>query len=73
MNSAPAPAANGEPETEVRNPELLTANTETLPEPELLTNAKLVVGPGMPGGVERVDPQPLRKMKTNVTTKEGNQ
>ena len=45
MNSAPAPAAKGEPGTAERPPAVLTASAETLPEPELATNAKLAVGP----------------------------
>jgi hypothetical protein len=45
MNSAPAPAAKGEPGTVERPPVVLTASAETLPELELATNAKLAVGP----------------------------
>ncbi len=44
-NSAPEPAAKGEPATSERPPELLMARAEILPEPEFATNAKLVVGP----------------------------
>lgn len=44
-NSAPEPAAKGEPVTAERPPELLTAKAEMLPEPEFATKAKLVVGP----------------------------
>src|SRR6185437_2789303 len=45
MNSAPAPAGNGEPGTAENPPVLLMANAETLPEPELLTKANAVVCP----------------------------
>lgn len=41
INSAPAPAVNGEPATGVSVPDALTANTETVPEPELEMNARL--------------------------------
>src|SRR6516164_6449789 len=47
MNSAPEPAANGDPETGVRPPEELTAKAETVPEPRLLTKAKAVVVAGV--------------------------
>jgi hypothetical protein len=42
MNSAPLPAGNGDPETGDREPEALTANADTIPEPELVTKAKLM-------------------------------
>jgi hypothetical protein len=51
MNSAPAPAANGDPFTTESPPVLLTAKAETLADPELLTKAKLVVVPGAVGGL----------------------
>jgi len=41
MNSAPAPDATGE-ETGERLPVGLMANADTVPDPELLTNAKAV-------------------------------
>jgi hypothetical protein len=44
INSAPAPAAKGEPDTEERLPEVLMANAEIVPDPEFATKAKLVVG-----------------------------
>ena len=47
MNSAPAPAGNGEPETGVRPPEVLTVNAETVPEPELDTKARLCADAGV--------------------------
>lgn len=43
MNSAPAPAGNGEPETGVKAPDVLILNTEIVPDPELDTNARLCV------------------------------
>ena len=43
MNSAPAPAANGEPAIVERAPLLLIIKAETVPEPELVTKAKLVL------------------------------
>ena len=47
INSAPAPDANGEPETGARLPDALTVNAETVPEPELETNARLAGACGM--------------------------
>jgi hypothetical protein len=44
MNSAPLPAGNGDPETGDIEPELLMAKADTIPEPELVTNAKLMAG-----------------------------
>jgi len=41
INSEPPPDGNGELETDDRLPEELTANADTVPEPELLTKAKL--------------------------------
>src|SRR5690348_3778411 len=46
MNSAPPPAGKGDPGTTEKLPVLLMAKAETVPEPELLTNAKAVVCPG---------------------------
>ena len=46
INSAPEPAAKGLPETGDIIPVLLTVNTDTVPEPELVTNAKLMAVPG---------------------------
>jgi hypothetical protein len=46
MNSAPAPAVNGEPEIGVRLPDVFIVNAETVPEPELETNARLVADAG---------------------------
>ena len=47
MNSAPAPDANGEPETGARLPDVLTVNDETVPEPEFETKARLAGACGM--------------------------
>src|SRR6185312_5649291 len=41
INSAPAPAANGDSLTGESEPDLLTVKTETAPEPEFVTKAKL--------------------------------
>src|ERR1041385_550464 len=57
MNSAPAPAGNGEPATSERAPELFMANTETEPEPELVTKAKPAVTIG--GGFVLPMPHPF--------------
>jgi hypothetical protein len=46
MNSAPAPDETGE-ETSERLPVGLMANADTVPDPELLTNAKLAGIPGV--------------------------
>src|SRR5207237_10704542 len=60
MNSAPAPAAKGEPGTAERPPAVLTASAETLPEPELATKAKLAVGPaGVIGLSAMLPPHPF--------------
>ena len=48
INSAPAPAVKGEPEICDRLPEELTEKADTLPDPELLTNAKLEAWLGVP-------------------------
>jgi hypothetical protein len=48
MNSAPAPDATDE-ETCERLPVGLMANADTVPDPELLTNAKLA---GIPGVID---------------------
>jgi hypothetical protein len=47
MNSAPAPDATGEEAVE-RLPVELMANADTVPDPELLTKAKLAGIPGVP-------------------------
>jgi hypothetical protein len=62
MNSAPAAAPNGEPLTCVTAPFASIANAETVPEPELLTNAKLMVCPdGIGEGALFIMPQPIAR------------
>jgi hypothetical protein len=61
MNSEPAAAGKGDPETGESVPALLTWNAETLPEPESLTYAKLVVVPSAAGGLPLM--QPLNNKK----------
>jgi hypothetical protein len=46
MNSAPPPDVNGEPVTGESVPLLPTRKAETVPDPELLTKAKLVLWAG---------------------------
>ena len=46
MNSAPAPEAKGEPATGERLPVEPTEKAETVPDPELVTNANAVVWAG---------------------------
>lgn len=62
MNSAPAPAGNGEPGTGENPPALLMANAETVPEPELLTKANAVVCPGDINMLPIMPPHPAAMM-----------
>jgi hypothetical protein len=70
MNSAPAPDATGE-ETGERLPVELMANADTVPDPELLTNAKLAGIPGIMGAGEALlmlHPFSKRRVTTSATT-----
>lgn len=70
MNSAPAPDATGE-ETGERLPVELMANVETVPDPELLTNAKPAAIAGMMdiGELLFVLPQPFTKGRVTKSAK----
>jgi hypothetical protein len=69
MNSAPLPAGNGDPETRDREPEALTANADTIPEPELVTNAKLMAGVA---AIFAFIPHPFRSGKIKSRKNIGN-
>jgi hypothetical protein len=65
MNSAPAPAVKGEPPTGDMAPFASIAKAETVPEPELLTKAKLMVCPdGVGEGELFIIPQLIAKNST---------
>jgi hypothetical protein len=67
MNSAPAPAGKGEPLTGDMAPFSSIAKAETVPEPELLTKAKLMVWPeGIGEGELFIIPQPTAKTNAVV-------
>lgn len=62
MNSAPAAAVKGEPLTVESAPFASIAKAETVPDPELLTKAKLMVCPdGIGEGEWFIMPQPMAK------------
>ncbi|MGC2743759.1 MAG: hypothetical protein WA672_11255 [Candidatus Angelobacter sp.] len=65
MNSAPAPAGNGDPGASESEPDLLTAKTETSPDPEFVTKAKLESAVGKTATFLLM-PQPFSK---NIATK----
>jgi len=69
MNSAPAPDATGE-ETNERLPVGLMANADTVPDPELLTNAKALGIPPVIGAAELLlvlHPFSEKRVATNAT------
>src|SRR6185312_1896204 len=71
MNSAPPPAVKGEPDVTDNPPLLLMAKAETVPEPELLTNAKAVVCRGAAGELPIMPLQPLRIIKPENSNAEN--
>lgn len=66
MNSAPAPALNGEPESVESPPVVLMAKAETVAEPELLTKANAAVWPGAEGGLP-IMLQPTKPAKIRMS------